>query len=75
MNIVKKIIIPTLLALTALGLIASLPAFADGASDAAYYCNLCHGLTVNGVNVTPTGGRTGVQRSADAWMTNIATMK
>ena len=75
MNIIKKITISALLGLSVFGLTASLPAYADGASDAAYYCGLCHGLVVNGVNVTPNGGRLGPQRSADAWMTTIASMR
>ena len=74
MNIIRKIIISALLSLAAIGLTTSLPAFADGASDAALYCSGCHaGLTVNGVMIG-AGSRACGQRTAAEWSTTIERM-
>ena len=79
MNIIKKITISALLSLAAIGLTTSLPAFADGASDAALYCTGCHnGLTVSGPMVSPiiVGGGSMVcqQRSVANWVSTINRM-
>ena len=74
MNIIRKLIISALLSLTAIGLTTSLPAFADGASDAALYCSGCHdGLTVNGVAVGG-GQRVCQQRTVTEWTATIDRM-
>ena len=80
MNIIKKITISALLSLSVFGLTASLPALADGASDAALYCTGCHnGLTVNGPMVfTPIvvggGSMACLQRSVADWVSTINRM-
>ena len=74
MNIIKKITISALLSLSAFGLTASLPAFADGASDAVMYCTVCHdGITVNGA-VIGGGAKLCAQRSTSEWITTIDRM-
>ena len=74
MNTAKKIVALAMFALTALGLFVSLPAFADGASDAALYCSGCHaGLSVNGVAVGG-GQRVCLQRTVTEWTATIDRM-
>lgn len=74
MGIIKKIIASAMLALAMLGLSTSLPAFADGASDAAMYCVGCHnGLSVSGVAVG-AGAMICSQRTVTEWEATINRM-
>ena len=75
MNTMKKMLLSVLLVLSTLGLTASLPAFADGASDAAMYCTNCHdGLTVQGGVVVGNGAKLCSQRTVAEWSNTIDRM-
>ena len=74
MNTIRKIIISALLILTAIGLTTSLPAFADGKTDAEAACPGCHGVIINGIQAVGIGGRNCAQRTTAEWTATIERM-
>lgn len=69
MKVINKAIFSTLLSLFALSSPSS--ANATGQTDAEQYCSACHGIIINGVQMTGTGGRRVLQRTYAGWVTTI----
>ena len=73
MNIIKKVVYTTLLALSSLGLTTSI-AFADGKTDAEATCPGCHGVVINGIQAAGSGGKICAQRTTAEWTATIERM-
>ena len=71
---IKKSVISALLAVSAFGLTASISAYADGQSIVAAQCQGCHGVSINGIQVSGSGGKTCSQRTEALWVTAVNRM-